>query len=217
MRFWIVILLSVFTQIHPAQALVEVPTFRLGLGVPMIKFSAVDRNQLVTYAEGTSLGALFTFNPSFLWDIPQLRTRAGLHFQADIGSSYGFVTIIGVGLDFVFYPLGLSSSREIKDDESVIIKTRLSPYLQFRITPEKVAITRPAANSGSAQAGLDYFNILMVETSIGAGIDYPMGEKYSLFGGLNYRFASFTSQETEVGRMSYSGIQLLVGIQTNFY
>jgi hypothetical protein len=217
MRFWNVILLSVFALIQPAYALVEVPTLRLGLALPMISFGAVDRNNLVTYPDGTPLGAMITFNPSFLWDIPQVRSRAGLHFQADIGSPYGFVTTIGVGLDFVFYPLGLSSSREVKDDDSVLIKTRMSPYIQFRITPEKFSITRTTSDSNNAQAGRDYFNVLMVETSIGAGVDYPMGDKYTLFGGLNYRFANFSSQETEVGRIGYSGISLLIGIQTSFY
>src|SRR4051812_8244696 len=99
MKFLIVIFLSVLAQIKPAHALVEVPTFRFAIGTSMVKFSAIDRNGLITVPEGTSLGAPLMIDPSFLWDLPQVRSRVGLHFLADVGSAYGFVTTIGVGID----------------------------------------------------------------------------------------------------------------------
>src|SRR4051812_43431234 len=101
MRFWIVILLSAFAQIRSAHALVEVPTLRFALGFSMLKMSAEDPNQLAVISPGTPVGSLLTLNPSFLWDIPQVRSRAGLHFQADLGGKWGFVPFIGIGIDYI--------------------------------------------------------------------------------------------------------------------
>ncbi|MBS1959201.1 MAG: hypothetical protein JST80_07020 [Bdellovibrionales bacterium] len=215
MRYLLVILLSILIQARTAHALVEVPTFRFGLGYSMIKFTYLDTNK--GGASDVPLGSMLTLSPSFLWDIPQVRSRIGFHFLADVGSQFGFVTIIGVGADFVFYPMGLSSSREMRDDGSFVVKTRVSPFIQLQITPEKMSITVPNDNPNAPLNQRTYFNVLMIETSIGVGVDYPMSDNTVLFGGLHYRFAGYTSDETTVGKVTYGGPALLVGIMTNFY
>jgi hypothetical protein len=212
-----VILLSVFMTL-PAQALVEVPTFRLGLGHSFVTFTAKNsEGNSILDTESASLGSLVTLSPSFLWDIPQLRSRMGFHFLADVGSEFGFVSIIGVGVTYLFYPLGLSSSREVKDDGSVLVKTRVSPYFNFQFTPSKMSITVPSNNPLDVAVNRRYFNVSVNEVSLGAGLDYPIADNTVLFGGINYRFASYTSDEADVGSVTYSGLFFNVGIMTNFY
>jgi len=164
----------------------------------------------------TSLGAKVTINPMFLWDIPSVRSRIGLNFVADLGSSFGSLPISGIGLSAVFYPLGLSSSREVNEDLSVLIKHRISPYLQLQVTPVKCSIST-ATSFSTINPNAAYFSAMVIETSAGLGLDYPMGDDLLAFLGLHYRFAAFTSQETTTGAIKYSGIELLLGIMTNFF
>ena len=207
-------MLSVLISCKSAFALIDTPTLRFSLGYSMVKFGAVGISGQPQFAEGTPIASLVTLNPSFLWDVPVLRSRVGIHFLADIGSPFGFISIIGVGADYVFYPMGLSSSREVKDDGSVIVKTRISPFFEFKLTPLKMSITDPTVQAAGVTS---YFNVLMVETSIGAGVDYPLTESMIGIVGLHYRFASFTGESATVGQVKYSGPILLLGISANFY
>lgn len=213
----LVILLSVLVSLS-AHALVEVPTFRFGFGHSIVSFEARNKaGASILGTEQASLGSILTVSPSFLWDVPQLRSRIGLHFLADVGSEFGFVSIIGVGVTYLFYPLGLSSSREVKDDGAILVKTRVSPYLNIQITPEKMSITVPSTNPLDVATNRRYFNIIMYEVAIGAGLDYPVGDNMILFGGGNYRFATYTSDEATLGSVKYSGLYFNVGLMTNFY
>ena len=202
--------------IAPAQALIDVPTFRLGLGYSSLSFTAGS-----VVPTSTSLGTKLTLNPMFLWDIPKIRSRLGFHFQTDLGSQYGFVSTAGVGITGLLYPLGLSSSREVRDDFSEVVKTRVSPYIQFGITPTSFAVTIKPTDPNSpilnSPTSWPYFNVMVIETSIGVGIDYPVSDDLVGFVGLHYRTASYVSQEVTAGAARYSGIELLLGTMTNFY
>jgi hypothetical protein len=200
---------------NPAWALFSVPTLRLGLGYSPIKFTAGS-----VFTEGTSLGSLVTVNPMFLWDVPSLRSRFGFHFLADVGSSYGFVSTAGVGVTGIMYPLGLSSSREVAEDFSEVVKTRVGPFLQFSITPTKFSVTK-TPETGTPQynqpSSWDYFNVKVVEISAGAGVDYPLGRDLIGFIGAHYRAAAFKELESGDGSVSYSGLAFILGVMTNFY
>ena len=214
----IVIFLALTTS-PKANALVEVPTLRFGLGYAPLTFTAG-----TVFKEPTPLGNMMTINPMFLWDMPGIRTRLGVHFLADIGSKYGQVSIAGMGLTAIFYPLGLSSGREFREDFSEIVKTRVSPYFQVQITPAKMSVTKkplPTDSNFSQEmansVNWPYFSALVIETSFGIGVDYPIGNDLIIFGGLHYRAAAYKEQETTTGSISYSGMELLVGLMTNFY
>ena len=211
-----VILLSVLLawsqSITPAHALIEVPTFRMALGRSMINFTAGS-----LFPNPTPLGGSITLNPTFLWDMSTVRSRLGLNFVADIGSNgYGSFPISGIGFTALFYPMGLSSQREVNEDLSVLIKHRISPYLQLQITPVKCSISN-ATTFDTVTAHANYFSATVIETSVGLGLDYPMNDDLITFLGLHYRFAAFTSQETTTGALKYSGIELLLGVMTNFF
>lgn len=208
--FLSVLIFLSFTR-NSAEALIEVPTFRFGLGTSMLSFTAG-----TLFATPTSLGSKVTINPMFLWDIPTVRSRIGLHFLADLGSKFGSLPISGIGVTGVFYPLGLSSSREINEDGSVLIKHRISPYLQFQMTPVKCSIS-DATTFKTVSSQASYFSATVIETSVGLGVDYPVGDDLLAFLGLHYRFAAFTDQETSTGAIKYHGIELLLGVMTNFF
>jgi hypothetical protein len=80
-----------------------------------------------------------------------------------------------------------------------------------------MSITVPNLNPLAVAVNRRYFNVTVNEVTLGAGLDYPIADNTVLFGGLNYRFASYTSDEAEVGSVSYSGFLFNVGIMTNFY
>jgi hypothetical protein len=216
-------LLSGIATEQSAHALVEVPTFRFGLGMMPLKFTAgtLTKDPVTNEDQPLSLGSMLTLHPMFLWDVPSLRSRIGFHFLADIGSQYGFVSTAGIGLTAIFYPMGLSSSRELKDNDSSIVKTKVSPYLQLGITPTKFSITMrptdPTDPNYNISANWQYFSSSVVEVSIGAGVDYPFSDNLVGFLGLHYRFAALASEETKAGALSYSGMGILAGIMTNFY
>jgi hypothetical protein len=207
-----------------ANALVDVPTLRVGLGQSPLTFQGGD-----SFPAGSKLGETAVLMPMFLWDAPSLRMRIGLHFLADVGTKYGAVATAGVGLTSIFYPLGLSSSREVRDDFSEVVKTRFSPYLQVSITPTKFSVTAVPAVGTAAYANprdWPYFSSRVVELSLGIGADYPINDNLVVFGGLHYRTATFSSGTVAVqankdgsspSDISYSGIALLVGVMTNFY
>ena len=198
-----------------AQALIDVPTLRLAFGPSPISFKAGNGD----FKDATPLSSLITINPMFLWDVPSVRMRLGVHFLTDIGSKYGFVSTAGVGLTGIFYPLGLSSSREVNDNFSEIIKTRISPYFQFSLTPMKFSVTKPLDKSDprfNTPSSYPYFSSRVLEYSMGLGVDYPMYDDLVLFGGVHYRSAAFTADESGKGAISYNGLALLIGIITNF-
>ena len=198
-----------------AKALIDVPTLRLGLGPSPIKFTAGSE-----FPTPEALGSIVMLNPMFLWDMPSLRMRLGVHFLTDIGSKFGFVSTAGVGFTGIFYPLGLSSSREVNDDFSEVIKTRVSPYFQFSVTPMKFSVTKPLPPTDpryNTPSDYPYFSSRVLEYSVGIGVDYPVSRDLVAFGGLHYRSAAFKSDESGKGAISYSGIALLIGVMTNFY
>ena len=198
-----------------AHALIDVPTFRLGIGYAPLKFTAG-----TIFPEPTSLGNIVTFNPMFLWDLPSIRTRIGVNFVADMGSSYGFFSIAGVGFSALMYPLGLSSSREVKDDFSEVIKTRVSPFLAISLTPTKLSVSSapdPSDPDFAFPGRWPYISSKILETSVGAGVDYPVGRDFVLFLSGHYRFAAWKTEEQGDGVVSYDGPQVLIGFSTNFY
>lgn len=211
------LLLAIFLTFSAtdAKALIDVPTFRFGLGESPLSFSVG-----TAFPAGTALSAKLLLNPMFLWDVPNLRARIGVHFLADIGSKYGAVSTAGIGVTALFYPLGLSSSREVRDDDSEVIKTRMSPYLQFSITPTKFSATDSSDQTKPASSW-PYVSARVVEISLGIGADYPLANDLIVFGGLHYRTAAFSSTESNVatggGDISYNGIALIIGFMTNFY
>ena len=159
-----------------------------------------------------------TLNPMFLWDIPSVRMRAGIHFLADLGSTYGYFSIAGVGITGLFYPMGISSYRETKEDGVEISRSRISPFFQASITPVKFSATfAQTPQEVASKAKIKYFNALILETSLGAGVDYPFGQDFVGFIGAHYRFAALKDQETSVGSISYSGIMVMLGVMTNFF
>ncbi len=145
-----------------------------------------------------------------------MRSKVGFQFIADLGSPYGFVTVAGIGLTAIFYPFGLSSTREIAPDFSVFIKSRISPYFQVSITQTKFTIYKPDPAITEA-AKQPHFSAALIETSIGLGLDYPVQEDLVAFAGLHYRSALYANQETQYGKISYGGIALIMGVMTNFY
>lgn len=200
-----------------AHALVEVPTLRFGLGMMPLKFKA----GTITAVEGESLGNFLTLNPMFLWDISTLRARVGFHFQADLGSQYGFISTAGIGLTFIYYPTGLSSVRDRRDDGSIVIKTKVSPFIQFAVTPTRFAITMkpkdPEDPIYNQPSQWPYFTSNVIETSVGAGVDYPFNESLVGFAGLHYRFAALSSEETKTGSLKYNGMGLMIGVMSSFF
>jgi hypothetical protein len=200
-----------------ARALVDVPTLRLGIGQSPLTFNAG------TAFKDAKLGGTLVLNPMFLWDAPSLRTRIGFHFLADLGTKYGAVATAGVGVTAIFYPLGLSSSREVRDDFSEVVKTRLSPYMQFSITPTKFSVTQtpdPTSPLFNVPNQWPYFSSRIVEVSIGFGLDYPLGDDLVAFGGIHFRNAAISTQESNAdnkGDINYGGMALIFGIMTNFY
>lgn len=184
----------------------------MSLGRSMLKFTAG-----TLFPDPTPLESTITLNPLFLWDIPSVRSRLGINFLAEIGSNgYGNLPISGIGLSALFYPLGLSSQREVGEDSTVLIKHRVSPYLQLQVTPVKCSISN-ATTFSTVSSRANYFSATIIETSVGLGVDYPMSDDLITFLGLHYRFAAFTSQETQTGAIKYSGIELLLGVMTNFF
>lgn len=208
------IFLTVINLANSAHALIDVPTLRLALGPSMINYSAG-----TAVSVSTPLKSIITLNPMFLWDIPSVRSRLGVHFLADMGSPYGFISTAGVGATAIFYPLGLSSSREVRDDFAEVVKTRISPYFQFSLTPMKFTITQVPTNvlPNTDKSLFPYLNSRVLEYSMGLGLDYPVANDLIVFGGLHYRSAAFTADESTQGAITYSGFSLLVGIMTNFY
>jgi hypothetical protein len=199
----------------PSHALIDVPTFRLGLGYAPLKFTAGS-----IFPEATSLGNYLTVNPMFLWDLPSIRTRIGVNFLADLGSSYGFFSIAGVGFSALLYPLGLSSSREVGDDFSEVVKTRVSPFLAVSVTPTKLSVSSAPAPSDpdfNFPGRWPYFASKIIETSFGIGVDYPVGRDFVMFLSGHYRFAAWKAEEQGDGVVSYNGPQVLIGFSTNFY
>jgi hypothetical protein len=199
----------------PAHALIDVPTFRMGLGISPLKFTAG-----TIFPDPTPLGNFITVNPMFMWDVPSVRMRLGFNFLADLGSKYGFVSIAGIGLTGILYPMGLSSSREVREDFSELVKTRISPYFQVSVTPTKISISSVPATTDPTYpfpGKWPYFAAKTVEMSFGAGVDYPMSRDLIAFLGLHYRFAAWKDQEQTSGVVSYSGIEILTGFSTNFY
>ena len=200
-----------------ANALVDVPTLRLGLGQSPLTFNAGSA------FKNSKLQSKLLLNPMFLWDVPSLRSRLGFHFLADLATKYGAVATAGVGITAVFYPLGLSSSREVRDDFAEVIKTRISPYFQFSMTPTKFSVTQtpdPSSPIYSLPNRWPYFSARIVEISMGVGVDYPVADDFVVFGGLHYRTAAFSTQEANSdgsGEIGYSGTALIVGFMTNFY
>ncbi len=141
----------------------------------------------------------------------------------DLGSQYGFMTAVGVGVSGVFYPMGLSSGREARDDGVEFVKTRMSPYFHFAVIPTKISFSLPLSSStttptsSSGAINQPYFAAEVIETDLGVGLDYPFSENIVAFVELEYRFAAYTAQETTTGAISYSGPALMLGIMTNFY
>jgi len=199
----------------PAHALIDVPTFRLGLGYAPLKFTAG-----TIFPEPTSLGNFLTINPMFLWDVPSLRMRLGFDFITDLGSQYGFVSIAGLGLTAMLYPLGLSSSREVREDFSELVKTRVGPFFQFSINPTKLSVSSVPATTDPTYpfpGKWPYFAAKIIEMSFGAGADYPISKDLVASLGLHYRLAAWKAQETTSGVVSYNGIMIQAAVQTNFY
>ena len=193
----------------------DAPTLRLGIGYAPLKFTGGSE-----YPKPIPLASLVMLNPMFLWDVPSVRMRLGVHFLADLGSKYGFVATSGVGFTGIFYPLGLSSSREVNDNFSEIVKTRISPYFQISLTPLKFSITKPLDASDprfNTPSSYPYFNSRVFEIAMGIGLDYPVADDIVAFGGLHYRSAAFTEDESKFGSITYSGVALLLGVMTNFY
>ena len=214
LRAGLAILLTLLAA-RPAHALIDVPTFRLGIGYAPLKFTAG-----TIFPEPTSLGNFLTVNPMFLWDLPSIRTRIGVNFLADLGSSYGFFSIAGVGFSALLYPLGLSSSREVTDDFSEVVKTRVSPFLAVSITPTKLSVSSapdPSDPDYAFPGRWPYFASKIIETSFGLGLDYPVGRDFVLFVSGHYRFAAWKTEEQGDGIVSYEGPQFLIGFSTNFY
>lgn len=186
---------------------IDVPTLRLGLGYSPLKVSA---GQVL---QNVPLKSILTLNPMFLWDAPAFRSRLGLHFLTDMGSPFGLVTTSGLGLSWVFYPLGLSSAREKGLDGVEVRKTRVSPYFMAQITPTRFTL----AGTREDTETFEYFSSLVVETSLGAGLDYPLNDNMVLFGGLNYRFAAITKGELSSEAINYSGIHIQIGVMSSFF
>lgn|GEM_PF-1766791 len=195
-----------------ANAMVEVPTLRFGIGMVPISFTAG-----TVASEATSLGNKLTLNPMFLWDLPGLRSRLGFHFLTDLGSDYGFISTAGIGISYIYYPTGLSSARELRDDGSSIVATKISPFIQVSITPTKFSVTIKPDDPTKPSSSWDYFSSSVIETSVGAGVDYPFNENLIGFAGLHYRWAAYTKDETTKGPLHYSGIGLILGVMTSFY
>lgn len=206
-----------------ANASIDVPTFRFGLGQSPLSFTAGS-----AWPGPNKLGEMLFVNPMFLWDVPNLRMRIGISFQADLGSAFGTIAIAGVGGTVLFYPLGLSSSREVTDDFSEVVKTRMSPYFQISIIPSLFSATlvpSPGSQQYATPQNWPYFNATMIELAFGIGMDYPFSRDLVGFLGLHYRSAAFTAGGSSSGGgsngtsngVSYSGIALILGIMTNFY
>jgi hypothetical protein len=215
LRPWICVIFLALSLSQPAQALIDVPTLRMGLGYSPISFTAG-----TAFPDDTPLGNFLTLNPMFMWDMPSVRMRIGVSFLTDLGSDYGFVSIAGVGFTALLYPLGLSSSREVRGDFSEVIKTRISPFIQFGITPTKLSITARPAETDPVfpfPGKWPYFAANIVETSFGAGLDYPFARDFIAFLGLHYRLAAWKEAERSDGVISYNGFSIMGGISTNFY
>lgn len=222
MNLKLVIILTLLSVpfLKNADAGIPVPTLRAAIGYSAISFSAgAGGTGTALFPEGTSLGSMLTLNPMFLWDAPSVRSRLGFNLTTDIGSEYGFLSTTGIGFTIIFYPMGLSSVREVKSDFSEVIKTRISPYLHFSLTPMRFSATKSdfTTPDSSSATTKQYFDALMVETNIGIGVDYPMGEDLVVFGGLHYRFSAYTEQADTIGAITFTGPALLVGVMTNFY
>ena len=99
----------------------------------------------------------------------------------------------------------------------IVVKNRITPYVQLQITPAKFSITDLTAVIGGNVSAAPYLNALMMETAVGAGMDYPFSTDLIVFLGGSYRFSAFTSLETTSGIISYHGLEILTGVMTNFY
>lgn len=169
------------------------------------------------FPPGTPIQSVITINPMFLWDFPTIRSRLGAQFLMDMGSPYGFLTAAGIGVTAVFYPLGLSSGREKREDNVEFVKTRMSPFIHVAMTPTKVSFAKENALDAKNKLKQSYFAALILETTLGIGVDYPFTDDFVAFGGIDYRFASFSAKEQGISSVSYSGPAVMLGIMTNFY
>ncbi len=206
--------MTVFLFGATAHALIDPPTLRFSIGHSAIKFTAIDKNEEPQLGPDQALGSLMTVNPAFLWDVPTARTRLGIHFMGDFFSQFGLISLSGVGANFVFYPLGLSTSREVKNDGDIIHKSRMSPFIDLKVTYMKFAVRDPSEPDPAFQT---YFNIALMDISGGVGVDYPINDNLTCFGGVHYRFGSFTGSEAKIGRLEYGGMAFMLGLMTNFY
>ena len=198
-----------------SNALVPVPTLRMGLGYSAIQFTAG-----TIFPDSTPLKSIVTVNPMFLWDFPGVRSRIGFHFLTDIGSPYSFVSTAGIGLTGILYPLGISSGREITEDFTEMVESRNGPFIQFALTPTKFSVTQkpdPSSPIFSIPSLWPYFSVRVIELAVGGGYDFKITNDLTGFGSILYRTAAFKELEVGAGAVTYSGLSLMFGVMTNFY
>lgn len=202
-----VISLTVFIC-PPSKA--DAPSLRIGIGYSPLK---IDAGEIYN---NTPLESYLTLNPMFLWESPSFKSRVGLHFLLDTLSPYGLMVTSGIGVTWIFYPRGLSASHETSLDNIDVRKTRVSPYITAQVTPTRMTLAQPLSTVQRGETP-KYFSAFILETSLGAGVDYPMSENYVVFGGINYRFAAITKGELHSAAIHYSGLMIQFGILSNFY
>lgn len=199
---------TLFLTSTPARTEVQTPQLRLRFGYFLTSMSAG------TLLEDQPLDSLITFIPTVLWDMPTFRSRIGIHFLTELASSYGAMPISGMGFSGYFYPMGISSAYEVTDDNIVLQKYRMSPYVFGGLTPVNVNANKTPKSNSEQKIN---FSATMMEVMIGAGVDYPFRANLILFGDINYRFSNALDNEASRQAIKYSSIGVTLGIATSYF
>ncbi|RME18447.1 MAG: hypothetical protein D6797_00410 [Bdellovibrio sp.] len=199
-----------FVLLYPSFGLAkyQVPAIRLKVGKYV---TTVQAGNVLTNEE---LGSLITLQPTVLWALPTFRSRIGLHFTTDMGSSFAFMPIAGLGFSGYFYPFGISSSYEVELNEVVHQKYKFSPYFYGGLTPVNLNLNR----TGSSIPGNNFaFSALLVQTTFGLGFDYPFRSNILLSVDINYRFASAPKEEKDFGNIEYQSFGISFSYMTTYF
>ncbi len=187
---------------------VQVPVLRMKMGKYLTTITAGD------IIDNQPLDALITLQPTMLLDFPNLRSRVGAHFMADVSSQYGLLPIAGIGISGYFYPFGISSAYEMTHDNIIQQKYRFGPFVYLGLTPVRFSVNEKDPENPERNKS---FSAFLYDVMIGAGIDYPLKPNTLISVELDIRTASATASETSGETLKYTSIGINFSFLTIYY
>ncbi len=152
-----------------------------------------------TYAGSTDLG--FDFRPQINFDWDQVNLALDFFFQGRIGSAIGAFPLSRFGTGVYYYPLGLGLYRSILDNGVTVTQNRLAPFITGQVLFASVAITDISDTTNPVS-----FNALSVNFQLGGGLEFPVGENFSLIAELIYERTLMGGSTASSDSSSSSGI-----------